>query len=184
MPQYPFLLKRAHLQDSEFHLTAAKVRALLQCSSSDFFDTVLVTGYAWDCMEKCFWPGKVVVRSTVVVSRHLFVHIKPQCPQPMNSTDWLCILDIWPSGRSRCGRAHADHAPHDRAAPPQSIASVNNASVAAAITTKVVVALMRHLPLCLQIAAPKKFRLTSLPCIPTRGEARSALSTAAFSISR
>jgi len=66
-----------------------------------FFDTVLVTGYAWDDMEKCFWPG--------------------QCPLPMNSTDWLRILDIWAE---------------------QSIASVNNASSAAAVVTKVVVALM------------------------------------------
>ena len=77
MLQHPFQLKRA--QDSEFHLTAAKVRALLQCrvaensSTSDFFDTVLVTGYAWDSMEKCFWPGQVVVPSTVVISPHLFI---------------------------------------------------------------------------------------------------------------
>ena len=55
------------VQDDEFHLNAAKVRALLQCdessssgSSSSFFDTVLVTGYAWDNMQKCFWPGQVV----------------------------------------------------------------------------------------------------------------------------
>jgi len=95
-------------QDSEFHLNAAKVQALLLCSAAEnssssrsFFDTVLVTGYAWDDMEKCFWPG--------------------QCPLPMNSTDWLRILDIWAE---------------------QSIASVNNASSAAAVVTKVVVALM------------------------------------------
>jgi hypothetical protein len=69
-----------HVQDDEFHLNAAKVRALLQCdessssgSSSSFFDTVLVTGYAWDNMQKCFWPGQVVrVRSSVSCRVPLF----------------------------------------------------------------------------------------------------------------
>jgi hypothetical protein len=69
-----------HVQDDEFHLNAAKVRALLQCdessssgSSSSFFDTVLVTGYAWDNMQKCFWPGQVVrVRSCVSCRVPLF----------------------------------------------------------------------------------------------------------------
>ena len=79
MLQHPFQLKRA--QDSEFHLTAAKVQALLQCrvaensSISSFFDTVLVTGYAWDGMEKCFWPAQVVARSTVVGPPPMFSFI-------------------------------------------------------------------------------------------------------------
>lgn len=60
---------RSHLQDSEFHLNATKVRSLLQCggcvngNTSAFFDTVLVTGYAWDDMQKCFWPGQVPLLS-------------------------------------------------------------------------------------------------------------------------
>ena len=69
VPPFFDLLRLSHVKDDEFHLNAAKVRALLQCdegrshsgsSRSSFFDTILVTGYAWDNMQKCFWPGQVV----------------------------------------------------------------------------------------------------------------------------
>jgi len=65
-----------------------------------------------------------------------------QCPQPMNSTDWLRILDIWTHHVCTHSSTLLLFIPPHIAAAHQSLASINIASAAFPQPTKVVIALM------------------------------------------
>lgn len=188
----------SHVKDDEFHLNAAKVRALLQCdegrshsgsSSSSFFDTILVTGYAWDNMQKCFWPGQVVCVVARAPSRN------PHTGAAVPSAHELHRLAAY-SRHMDALRMHAFVSfaavplSHIAAALHQSLASINNASAVSSQPTKVVIALM-----CLSLISTRilhdmqllsRFFVLSLlhpcACIPTSVSSHSASSMVNCSI--
>lgn len=79
---------------NEFHLSPVDYASLLVKADNrtEVFDGILFTGYVWK-NHSCFWPG--------------------QCPQPLTSSDWQDILQLWSTmGFANLHIALTQHASH------------------------------------------------------------------------